>query len=94
MTNETVLPSNIQKIAYLTYIVRTQAGFRKACRYARVAWDETKESLTIEGYPTSYPSVVIFEWQSYGSAVVTCVPLRKYIERQKRKLEILLSHDR
>mgnify|MGYP000045775467 CR=1 FL=1 len=88
------LPPNIQKLAYLTYIVRTQAGFRKACRYARLEWDETKESLDIEGYPTSYPSVVIFEWQSYGSAVATCTPLRKYIDRHRRKLDILLSHHR
>jgi hypothetical protein len=94
MTNELPPPPNIRKLEDLTYIVRTQAGFRKACRYARQAWEETKQSCIIEGYPTSYPSVVELAWNRYGPSHVTCIPFHEYLVEHKRKLAILLNHDR
>ena len=64
---------NLVRLRNNVYIVRTQAGFRKALKYFN---DEMP--LYRSGYPKSYPSLVFFslEYAGYIKLVATCIPLR------------------
>ena len=63
---------NLVRLRNNVYIVRTQAGFRKALKHFN---DEMP--LYRSGYPKSYPSLVFFslEYAGYIKLVATCIPL-------------------
>lgn len=64
---------NLVRLRNNVYLVRTQAGFRKALKHFN---DEMP--LYRSGYPKSYPSLVLFslEYAGYIKLVATCIPLR------------------
>jgi hypothetical protein len=49
------------------YLVRTQAGFRKALKH-RCKEDETSRKL-LRGYPRFYPALVRFVWSEHPPAL-------------------------
>lgn len=63
---------NLVRLRNNVYIVRTQAGFRKALKHFN---DEMP--LYRSGYPKSYPSLVFFslEYAGYIKLMATCIPL-------------------
>ena len=64
---------NLVRLRNNVYIVRTQAGFRKALKYFSGCMPRYRR-----GYPKSYPSLVFFslEYTGYYTRVATCIPLR------------------
>ena len=74
MTDESPLP-NMKKIAPGIYLVRSEAGFRKALKeefadyYKDWPWTS---SHTLDGYPKSYPSVVALHVGYRGDYVFRC----------------------
>jgi hypothetical protein len=63
-------PENLKHVGGPFYIVRTQAGFRRALKqfYGRVP-------SRLEGYPVSYPSLVCFStgYRGYHYARTDCM---------------------
>ena len=77
---------NAVRLRNNVYIVRTQAGFRKAIK---CYCDEVPEHR--RGYPKSYPFLVFFslEYTGYHTLVATCIPLNRLesalvLERDRR----------
>lgn len=68
--------SNFRKLYDGLYLVRTQAGFKQACN-DYTGHDDDHE---VEGYPTSYPSIVRFV-DAYKGCLYTyiqCSHVNKY----------------
>lgn len=73
MSNET--SDNMVRIRNNTFLVRTQAGFRKA--FKRFADDAIPSEVI--GYPKTYPSLVFFNF-SRGRVNATCISISKLDE--------------
>lgn len=60
------------------YIVRTQAGFRRALK-TYLGEDYKGMVKDVYGYPTSYPSIVFFylDYRGYHYPVARCMPLNE-----------------
>ena len=70
---------NYRRLANGNYLVRTQAGFKKAMRDYFNEYQLHKVS-DIEGYPTAYPSVVRFNFlHGWNAPQAYCTPLDKYL---------------
>jgi hypothetical protein len=70
------LSPNFHRVAPGVYIVRTQAGFRKALKkFLGESYAEMKSDLV--GYPKEYPSMVFFSngYKGYFFPVAKCIPL-------------------
>ncbi|CAM3794422.1 hypothetical protein [Castellaniella denitrificans] len=63
---------NMMKIAAGIYLVRTQAGFRQAIKAEFSDHCEDWVMRDVEGWPTSYPSVVSLSLGYRGSLFVDC----------------------
>lgn len=61
--------SNMEYIGQGFYVVRTQAGFRKAIRHFNEGDSDTSE---VDGWPTSYPSLVSLS-RGYNGTIFTGV---------------------
>jgi hypothetical protein len=93
MTNNLVMLDNS------TFLVRTQAGFKKAiCLYAKVKnYKEFKEEYRyIENYPKAYPSVVTFStyYKGYYQICCTCTKVNKYLDKLNKVIEIIKIYDK
>lgn len=64
------LPPNMTKIRNNTYIVRTQAGYRKALKDFHKDADPCDKE--VRSYPKTYPSLVILSSHYNGGNYVTC----------------------
>jgi hypothetical protein len=73
---------NFEHILGPVYMVRTQAGFRQACKH--YLGDEKAESCS--GYPTNYPSVVCLEYR-YMGGVHELMVCSEHVNLVKAKLE-------
>ena len=72
------LPSNMHRVASGVYIVRTQAGFKRALKiYLGESYSEMKGDL--EGFPKEYPSIVFFSTLYRGCHYPSarCIPLKE-----------------
>jgi hypothetical protein len=69
---------NMEVLGKSFYVVRTQAGFRKALKHFR--GDDLASESELRGYPTVYPSVVAFAYQYTGNIYVQarCLPLETF----------------
>lgn len=67
---------NMHRVSSGVYIVRTQAGFRKALK-TYLGEDNKEQRKDLVGYPSSYPSMVFFymDYRGYHYPVARCVPL-------------------
>lgn len=76
---------NLVRLRNNAYIVRTQAGFRKALKCFSGCVPRY-----LRGYPKSYPSLVFFslEYTGYHALVATCIPLNRL------KSALVLERDR
>lgn len=63
---------NYKQITYGVYVVRTQAGFKQALKH----FDAYSH---VEGFPTSYPSVVFISdnYHGYHYTEVKCIHVNK-----------------
>lgn len=67
-------PSNMQELQRGVYIVRTQAGFRKALKRYRKYYEI--EDKSAYGFPTEYPSLVLLSHSDInGDFKVQCKSL-------------------
>lgn len=57
---------NMVRISQGMYVVRTQAGFRKALKAYRRYHEVESPISDVQGYPKEYPSLVMFGF-AYGS---------------------------
>ena len=74
---------NMRKLANGTYVVRTQAGFRRAIKDYFDEY-ELRSVSEIDGYPTAYPSVVRFNFlHGWNKPQAFCTPLNKYLQHLK-----------
>lgn len=65
--------NNMTVIRHGVYVVRTQAGFKKALKH----FDEYDNIHNARGYPKQYPALVIMakEYGGYDYTSCTCLPL-------------------
>lgn len=61
---------NMTKIGHSTYVVRTQAGYRKALKDFHKDADPFDKK--VQSYPKSYPSLIILSSHYNGGNYVTC----------------------
>lgn len=72
---------NMRRLANGAYLVRTQAGFRKALREC-FSTQELPRARDVVGYPTAYPTVVSLEYvYGWNKATATCTPLNIYVSK-------------
>lgn len=76
--------SNFKHVHGNTYIVYTQAGFRKASKVEGASYLEHMTSSEyfnnyLTGFPDSYPSLVSYTqgYHGYNYKVATCIPISK-----------------
>ena len=75
-----ILKPNMTKLSHNTFIVRTQAGFRKALKdYKRYMCCDKME---LSGYPKIYPSLVVFsmQYRGYEYIVAHCTPVNDILK--------------
>lgn len=89
---------NVRRFNAYRYVVWTQAGFKQACRMLRESTGDTEntdDACPIEGYPESYPSMVVFSsgYEGYHYWQAMCRPLDKAIENARAQLSFLETAD-
>lgn len=74
-----------------TCVVRTQAGFKKALK----RYKKDKSTSEHFGYPTSYPSLVVFSvgYQGYHYTEARCFPINDILSAVK-KSEALFAEEK
>lgn len=81
--SQQVESDNMVRISQGMYVVRTQAGFRKALKAYRRYHEVESPISEIKGYPKEYPSLVMFGF-TYGSVgpqvSARCIPVSKLDE--------------
>lgn len=82
---------NHQKIEPGLYLVRTQAGFKRAA--VDFAGDDKEGRWSVkfmEGHPKNYPSIVIFSYyyKGFHCLQADCMHVNEYRKRLNRLLEI------
>lgn len=87
-----MVSDNMVILSNCKYVVRSQAGFRKAIKHLLKTHED---DTAVEGYPTQYPSVVHFtnEYKGYHYWYAHCIPLSKAIENTRNLLSKLLEID-
>jgi hypothetical protein len=86
---------NVRRIKENQYVVWTQAGFKKACRDFVKRFDHKLAPdfrRYVEGFPKSYPSLVVFHESYNGSFtywIASCTPMAKAVQKYKDALELL-----
>lgn len=71
---------NMRRLSNGAYLVRSQAGFRKALKdfFEEHQLPRMRE---IDGYPKSYPSVVTLSFvYGWNEAKARCVPINRYVD--------------
>lgn len=71
---------NMVRISQGMYVVRTQAGFRKALKAYRRYHEVESPISDVQGYPKEYPSLVMFGFVHHpiGPQVsARCIPISK-----------------
>lgn len=91
MAEETNSPSEVKQINRLnigpsTYLIRTQAGFKRICTMLK-----SEDRGTIEGYPKFYPCVVVFKngYRGYHYVSVRTYKVEDYRELLRKQLALL-----
>lgn len=85
-------PANFEPLGQNFYIVRTQAGFRKAVRHYN-GGDKPPKG-TVLGYPHSYPSFVSFSDYQGFSINVSCIHLKRLASAIKTNEETYLAFNK
>ena len=63
--------NNMSKIDEFTYVVRSEAGFRKALKDFRGNFDNSDDEL--DNYPKTYPALIVLNNQyNGGNYINTC----------------------
>ena len=73
------------------YLVRTQAGFKKAVKHWLLENDFDHTDISdVEGYPKKYPSVVRIQYiRGFCVVNASCCPLNKHIKQLKMRISEL-----
>lgn len=84
---------NMRQVGPRTYIVWTQAGFKKALREAQ---EGDRDGRRVRGYPTQYPSLVTFsfEYRGYHYWAAKCVPFNEALDEARKYLDRLETANR
>lgn len=85
---------NLEKIGEREYIVRTQAGFRKAIKQVKNS-EYGEDTASTEGYPKVYPSYVRFSRVYNGGGYTlfaSCSTLDQVESMLTRLLALISKH--
>lgn len=84
--------ANMVQLGHLTFLVRSQAGFRKALKMVNRRHGET---LVCEDFPKAYPTVVTFSYgyRSYWYLSACCQSAQKYYDNMKATMRLMEESD-
>lgn len=91
MKNDAELRDNMRRLTNGSYLVRSEAGFRRAIK-DYFAEHQLKHVSQIDGYPTAYPSIVSFKFlRAWNTPQAVCMHVNAYVQRLKDLLRDLES---
>ena len=93
------MSDNLVRLDKNTFLVRTQAGFRKAiCLYTEVdSYSLFKAEFGyIEGYPKGYPSIVKFYsyYRGYTQIGCNCTKVNKYLDKLYQIIDMIKDSEK